>query len=378
MTEARTRVLHVITGLRTGGAETALYTLLRHSAWPRDAVRVVSLTDGGRIAEDIRALGISVECLGGRRGVLTLRQLLRLRRIVIDSRARVVQAWMYHANVVCALVLQTLLRARRPRLYTSVRGAAHARSKQKALLRLVRRADAFLSHAAEKIVFNSRVAAGQHVALGYKATRIVVIPNGFDSERFRPDETRRSLWRERLEAGDRILVGIVARRDVVKDHPGFLDAAAHLADGDAQWLFVCAGSGCGETDETIVNWVRERGLTGRVRLLGECADVSGLYDALDILVSSSISEAFPNVIGEAMASGVTVVATDVGDCRDLVGDTGLVVPPRDAAALATAIRSIASESSAARLARRARARARIVEHFSVRAFVARYEALYAP
>lgn len=377
MTDPGQPVLHVITGLRTGGAETALYNLLRHATRPRAGTRVVSLTDGGRIAEDIRALGIPVECLGGRHGLLSPAQLGRLRRLIIGAGAPVVQAWMYHANVVCALVFRTLPARSRPRLYTSVRGAAHAGSRQKWSLRVVRRADALLSRGAQGIVFNSRVSARQHVRLGYDATRITVIPNGFDTGRFRPDDARRTLWREQLGAGDRIVVGIVARRDVLKDHPGFLDAAARLAADDPRWLFVCAGSGCGETDPTMVEWVAARGLTGRVRLLGECKDVAGLYNALDVLVSSSISEAFPNVVGEAMASGVPVVATDVGDCADLVGDTGLIVPPGDPAALAGAIRAIATEPADAGRARRTRSRERIVQRYSVEAFVAQYEALYA-
>jgi glycosyltransferase involved in cell wall biosynthesis len=121
----------------------------------------------------------------------------------------------------------------------------------------------------------------------------------------------------------------------------------------------------------------ELGIRGKCHLLGPRSDVNRVYCALDILTSSSVSEAFPLVVGEAMASGVPCVVTDVGDSKRIVGPTGLVVPPGDPAALATAWNEMLSTSHDARAQLGAAARQRVCQQFDLGAITRRYEALYA-
>ena len=324
-------------------------------------------------------MGVQRGACGARRAALTafLGRSAAFLRVANSGVPQVVQSWMYHANVLAEFAHWWPSRSQRPRLYTSVRGAAHAAREQGLALRLVRRLDAFGSRAATAVVFNSARAARQHAALGYPEAKFKIIPNGFETDRFRPDAEVRRHWRERLGAHSQPVVGIVARRNVLKGHDYFLDAAREVLRSHPDALFVCAGKGCGDADQGILREVRDRGLDGRVRLLGEIADVAGLYCALDVIVCASISESFPNVIGEAMACGVPPVVTDVGDCADLVGDAGLVVAARDAPALAGAIGRLLSENPAASQARGAASRKRIIEHYSIQSVVGKFESLYA-
>jgi glycosyltransferase involved in cell wall biosynthesis len=118
------------------------------------------------------------------------------------------------------------------------------------------------------------------------------------------------------------------------------------------------------------------GISGRCHLLGPRRDVARIHASLDVAVSSSISEAFPLAVGEAMACGVPCVATDVGDSALMIGETGRVVPPGDAAALAAAIRDVLALKPGERVKLGEAARRSVCERFDLGAVARRYERLY--
>ena len=213
----------------------------------------------------------------------------------------------------------------------------------------------------------------------------MVIPNGFDLGQHRPDEDTRRRMRQALRIEDgTILVGLVARVHPQKDHRNFVRAAGMLSRRypDVRFL-LCGGAGCAGAGDTsprnaeLVRMIEQEGILGRVLLLGQRDDVPAVLNALDLgTLSSSYGEAFPLVIGEAMACGVPCVVTDVGDCGHLVGDTGRVVPPRDPAALARAWEELIELGTAGRSRLGRAARARVEEHFGLPHVIAEYAALY--
>ena len=119
------------------------------------------------------------------------------------------------------------------------------------------------------------------------------------------------------------------------------------------------------------------GVRGNVRLLGPRTDIPAIAAALDVgVLSSAYGEGFPNVVGEAMACGVPCVVTDTGDSAAVVGDSGVVVPPRDPRALAGGVLRLLGLPAAERAALGAVARRRIEEQYSLGAVAARYQTLY--
>ena len=137
------------------------------------------------------------------------------------------------------------------------------------------------------------------------------------------------------------LVGraVVGRLDPVKNHPGFIAAAARLAAEFPEPYFVCIGPGSEAYARQLQAMAEQAGLHGRMLWSGACQDMPAGYNALDVFVSASLSEGSPNVLGEAMACGVTVITTDVGDAAWLMADYGQVVPPADIDALYLAMRN---------------------------------------
>lgn len=374
---ATLRIVHVITGLGQGGAESVLWRL---STFPgQDAEHiVVSLTDDGLYGERLRAVGVAVHALGMPRGRITLGGFLALRRLIAEARPDAVQTWMYHADLIGGLAARLAgVRAIAWGIRNS--GAHLERSSRSA--RMVLRACALLSGVLPgAIVCAAQNAAERHAAKGYRRDRMVVIANGYDLSRYAPDAAARARVRAEWGLdGDVPVIGCVARWDPLKDHANLLRAVAALVrDGrDAGLRCVLVGRGMTADNPDLMAWVDKLDLRERLVLAGPSDDVPAVMNGLDLHVLSSCAEGFPNVVAEAMACGVYCVATDVGDAAYIIGDTGVVVPPEQPEALARGIESALREVAARGRGRAGEAgRARVLEHFDLARMVQRYIAVW--
>ncbi len=368
--------MQIITGLDTGGAETMLANLLSRLDPERCPSEVVSLTSVGDVGVRLREQGVRVRALGLRAALPGPRLLARLAGWIRASRPDAVQTWMYHADLVGGLAAA---RAGRVPVVWGMHNSSLDPHGSRLLTRgLVRVLAALSSRVPRRIVNVSRVSRDLHVRLGYPADKMVVIPNGFDLERYRPDAATRAVTRQALgfDAEARV-VGLAARYDPQKDFGNFVAAAGRLADRRPDVRFLLCGAGVTWDNRVLAESIRASGLGERCHLLGLRDDVPALLAACDVVTSASAyGEAFPMAIGEAMSCAVPCVVTDVGDSAYLVGETGLVVPPRDVAALADAWERLLSAPASERAERGARARARIAAHFELGAIARRYEEVW--
>jgi glycosyltransferase involved in cell wall biosynthesis len=362
-------VLHLITGLETGGAEGTLERLVAGIDRTRFASVVVSMTDAGNIGRQIRVAGTPLKTLGIPRGRGDPRGLVKLLRILRRHRPAILQTWLYHADLL-GLVAQLLGQA--PRLVWNVRctesvGADAVRSLLRRFSRLPR-----------AVVVNAHAGRLFHERLGYRPRRWEYIPNGFDTDALQPDPAAGQRLRAALGIDERaVVIGMPARWHPMKDHATFFSAAARLATRHPNLVLVLAGAGLDAANPELAQAISGSAKLPPIKLLGERRDMSALYPCFDIAtLSSAFGEGFPNILGEAMACGVPCVATDSGDAAQILGPTGEIVPPRDAAALAAAWGRLVAEGPDARRARGAAARARIVEHYQLATMLGRYEALY--
>lgn len=220
------------------------------------------------------------------------------------------------------------------------------------------------------IVCNSRAAAESLIHRAVPERKITVIPNGLAPEAFAVTAT--AFPRQ----PDTLRVGMIARmNNPVKNYPGLLRAAARLLPKFPNLDFLLAGDG--PLRPELERQARELGLASHVRFLGDRRDVPGLLASLDVVVSSSLSESLSNSIIEAMAAGLPVVATRVGGNPELVrdGETGLLVPPDDDEALASALERLLTHSDL-RSAFGSKAREFALKHFSAASVARQYEELY--
>jgi glycosyltransferase involved in cell wall biosynthesis len=270
---------------------------------------------------------------------------------------------MYYGDLAALLALALSGRRKATHLIWSIRCSAMDWRSYGLALSLVVKACALLSRSPDVVTANSVAGLKSHLALGYHPRRTQVLANGIDVDHFRPDAAARIAVRSELGIPENaVVLAHVARVDAMKDHGSFLAAMAALPDVFA----LLAGAGT-ESLAAAPNLFR----------LGRRCDVARLFAAADIVVSSSCrGEGFSNVLAEGMACGLPAVATDIGDARLIVGDTGLVVPAQSPETLAAAIRTLAAESASLRADRGRRARERIVEHFSMKRAVQTHVELY--
>ncbi|NPV75031.1 MAG: glycosyltransferase [Anaerolineae bacterium] len=370
------RVAHVITDLDTGGAELVLARLLVEMDQRRFKHEVISLTTAGQVADQLTKLGIPVSTLGMRVGFPNPMSVLRLARILRTFHPDVVQTWMYHADLVGSIAAR--LAGRAPVIW-GIRNSVLVPGASKRRTILIVRLLAHLSRGLPaRIVSCSEAARLVHIGLGYQAQKFVVIPNGFDVEKFKPDASARLWVRQELNLSPETeVVGFFARFDPQKDHHNFIRAANLLLERRAGVHFLLCGEGVIWQNPALAGWIVETGQSDHFHLLGRRVDMPRLTAALDLAVSASeYGEAFPNVIGEAMACGVPCVATDVGDSAAIIADTGLIVPPHNAQALAGAMLKILEMDSEDRHALSQAARQRVIENYSLAAMVSCYQALY--
>ncbi len=368
------RILHVISSLGPAGAERMLYKLIEATRADGIEHAVVSLTGDGVVGEMLRARDVPVASLGMRSGVPDPRAAARLVWRIGADRPDLVQSWMYHADLLAGIAAAA---GRIPVVWGIRHGGADAGG-LKRLTHLTRAACARLSGVLPaRIVCCAEAVMRSHAAVGYRTDRMVVIPNGFDLDRFAPDPAAGARVRAELDIPPGApAVGRVARFHPDKDHRTFLLAARTVAGALPGALFLLAGFGVTSANPLLASLIDELGLGGRVRLLGVRNDISAVLAALDVVVQSSRVEGFPNVLGEAMACGIPVAATDCGDSAEIVGDTGRIVPTGDPGALANAVIELLTLPVERRSALGRACRQRVMERYHIRSVARRFEALW--
>jgi glycosyltransferase involved in cell wall biosynthesis len=366
-------IVHLITGLDVGGAETMLVKLITRMDRARFENIVVSLKSTGKLGETLAAANVPVLTLNLERLRPYSRNYLSLFRLL--RRATILQTWLYHADLL-GLVAGSI--ARTPVILWNLRCSDMDMSRYPLSSRLVLAALVRLSWLPTMVIANSRSGREFHERMGYRPKIWLVIPNGFDIDVFRPNAQARAEVRRALGVSDdALLIGLPARLDPMKDHGNFFAAAGILARTAPEARFVGIGKGVDAGDPALAALIRRNGIEGQVILLGERPDMPRVYNALDIVsLSSAFGEGFPNVLGEAMATGLPCVATEVGDAAYVLGDTGRVVPPHDPHELARAWRELIEIGPDARRALGRAARERVIENFALDAVVREYEELF--
>ena len=367
-------VAHLITELNMGGAEQMLHKLVTRMDRSSFRCLVASMTDTGPIGERIRGDGIPVLPLGMGLGRPTLSGLARFHHFLKRESVDIVQTWLYHADLL-GLIVGRLAGVRR--VIWGIRCSDLHLKKYRPLTALTVKTSGALSSLADAIVVNSTEGMRVHEKRGYQTERMILIPNGFDTSRFRPDASAKSWLLDLLGLPhDVVFIGLVARFDPMKDHATFFKAASMVARQEDAVHFILIGRGLVPHNERLSPFM-DHHLQGRVHLLGLRDDIPRLTAALDIATSSSaFGEGFSNTIGESMSCGVPCVVTDVGDSARIVGDSGIVVPPVDPVAMAEAWRKLIRFGEDGRRALSEKARSRVLENFDIWKVVKRFEELY--
>lgn len=360
----------LVRALNTGGAQRQVVTLaagLQKSGW---AVVVCSFYSFGDFASDLKEAGVTLHFLSkkGRWDIFGF--FVRLLGCIRRERPDILHSYLGGPNLVAILARVVFPKMR---VVWGVRDSNMELSRYGWAMRFCFLMERLFSGSVDLIISNSEAGKRVRILEGFTADRMRVIPNGVDTEKFKYNATERERMRREWNVpATAVLVGLVARLDPMKDHKNFLEAACLLATRGAQWHFVCVGMGTGADSKALIGSDEALHLGARLRWVRECRDMAAAYSALDILAcSSAFGEGFSNAIAEAMACGCPCVATNVGDASRIIGDAGVVVPPRDPESLSRGIEALALRLSQEGRGLRELARQRIAVDFGVEKLVDR-------
>ena len=369
------KIVHVIIDLDIGGAELALQRLIEAEK-ENLAVQhsVVSLTSLGKVGQHLQSIGIHVHALG-LRGILDIPSVvLQLFLLLRSERPDIVQTWMYHADLLGGLT------ARLAGMRNVVWGirATDVDSRGSRATAVVRVICSFLSHFLPRtIVCVAQAARESHISIGYDSAKMIVIPNGFDLSHLVATNHQRLGLRNACNFDNSLtVVGFLGRFHSDKDQLNFVRAAGLLAVNSRHVRFLMVGRELDSSNAQLMHWIRETGFADHFVLLGERTDVPTCLSAMDIFCLSSRTEAFPNVVAEAMAMGIPCVVTDVGDAALLVADTGVVVPKENSWALANGLGKMLAMSNEKRQLLGQTAKTRIQTEFSMLRCTERFRVVY--
>lgn len=363
------KIMHVITGLDNGGAEKILFNLCVNDRNSQHIV--VSLGSFGKYGKALSKRGIEVVPLGWRRSRLSPSDLISLFRLIRKHRPQLIQTWMPHSNLIGGIVGRL---AGVKRIFWGVHSLHYNRGETKWQTRLVVALTVATSRVVPfRIICCSYSAKETHQKLGYPSTKLLVISNGFEVGPERPVKPATSTPTQEfgLSSGTPVII-MVARFDPQKDHETLLSAASVLESRKEPFQLLLVGPEINAQNSTLSDCIQMLKLESQVSLLGPRDDVPELLRNARVHVLSSKSEAFGNVIVEAMLEEIPSVVTDIGDMPRIVGDTGWVVESGNPVALADALQTALQEDQNQRLLRGRSARARAIEYFSVNRMVDNY------
>jgi glycosyltransferase involved in cell wall biosynthesis len=358
------KLFFLIRSLNVGGTERQLIELLKGLDKSTFNITVGLFYDEGLLRKEIGEItGVRLLSLSKKSRWDLLRFSFRLARVLSKLKPDILYSLLPEANITALIIGRY---SGIPRIIWGIRASNMDIARYNWLSGASIRFCSWLSRFPDTIIVNSLAGHAYHRDLGYSSNRMVVIPNGIDTEKFKPEREAglrlRAEWRIKEGA---ILIGLVGRLDPMKDHPTFLRAAQIIVQTQRDVCFICAGNGPDTYKNKLYNLSEEIGVKKKVLWLGERNDMPAVYSALDIATSSSsFGEGFSNVIGEAMSCGVPCVVTDVGDSASIVGDTGIVTPAKNPQALAAGWMTIIGRLKNDSQNIRKRVRDRIVANFS--------------
>lgn len=366
------KVLHVITGLGSGGAENALLRLITKTSSSITHV-IVCLGGEDQLSSKFLSTGFPIYHLNMKSGQPSIAAVRKLITICKQEKPQAVQTWMYHSDLIGGLVAMI----QKIPVVWSIRQDSPTVALNGLSTWLIAKCCALLSSLIpESITCNSNKAILNHVDFGYAENKFVCIPNGFEDNSGENINTVQDTIRHQsgIRKGD-CIIGHVARFHPVKNHQGFLKAFEILQRQYPQVKAVMIGQNITNSNHSLLSGVSES-VKGKLVLLGARSDVTSLYGLFDFFVMNSYSEAFPNVVAEAMLNGIPCIVTNVGDAAEIVGDTGWIIPVGDTALLSQALHEALQLSSEEKMKKGKEARQRILKEYSIQNMVTQFEAVW--
>tara|TARA_B100000886_G_scaffold300079_1_gene228929 strand:- start:2018 stop:3142 length:1125 start_codon:yes stop_codon:yes gene_type:complete len=370
------QVLHIITGLKKGGAETLLCNLCEYDKEFNHTI--ISLSNTPDLEAPFIKLNIPVFSLNFPDGKIKISGVFKLYRLIKKINPDIVQTWMIHADLIGGLTAK-LIGVKN--IFWGVHHTVLIYGKVKWSTIFILKINALLSHfIPKKIVYCAEKSRSAQESIGFNKSKGVVIQNGYDTKKFHRNTDLGIDFRNELKiSDDTFVIGHVGSYDPLKDQITLIEAFDILNKQNFKFIAVLVGKNLDNDNNDLVTKIEEKGLTSSIHLLGMRNDIPAVMNGIDLFILSSLSEAFPNVLNESMACGTPCITTDVGDASLIVKNTGWIVPPKNPKLIVDAVIDAEDElrtRTISWLKRKDDCHERIIENFSLKKMIQRYKELW--
>lgn len=332
MGSKKKKIIHIINSLNSGGAENMLMKLIKYSDRENYYHEIISLLSKGDLSEEFEKMGVKVHYLNLNKKNL-IKSIFKARKII--KHFDIVNTWLYYSDFFGFLIT----RFTDKKLIWNIRHSNVSKEANKKSTLFILRLNSILSRFVDKITFNSKIALENHEKIGFRNKNIFIIQNGFELDKFKFNLKDRKKYRNELNISEEEKVLItVGRWDIQKDYYTLFESLNRLKK-EMNFKMIMCGSNLDNKNKELMALINKYNLENDVILLGRRDDINKILSVADLYVSSSMGESFSNAIGEAMSCGLHVVATDVGNNKDLIKNIGLIVEPQNAIQLSEAIKS---------------------------------------
>ena len=367
--------MHIITGLDIGGAETMLFKLVKDSPESYRSTIVISLTTKGVIGQRLEKIGITVIELEMRNKISFFCKFLKLKKIIKSKRPKIIHTWMYHANLIGGLAAYI---ANNRNIIWSIRRSELKLNESLTTYLVMKLGALFSEIVPKKIVCVAKSGLKNHESYGYNRKKMIVIPNGFDSEKLKHDEVKRKAIRNSLDINnEQLVIGSVGRFHESKDFKNLVMSATKVIPQYRNVKYMMVGRNLDSKNPILMKWINQTGYRDYFSLIGETDDIAGYMSAMDIFCLSSKTEGFPNVIGEALSMKLPCVVTNVGDVGKIVGKNAIIVTPENRELLCNGLCDMLSMNEEKRIELGLRGRKKIKRGYSLKSVHEKYCDLYA-
>lgn len=351
------KIIHIITGLNLGGAEMSLYKFIHSNENDNQTKQiVVSLSSKNNLLPKFKNKNIEVHVFDFKSPI---KSFTALYLFIKKQNPDIIQGWMYHGNIISYLVSK----ANKSKVIWNVRHSLYSISHEKFVTRQVIKIGKFFSKKVHSIVYNSSVSKDLHERYGFSNLKSCVIHNGFATQTSLYINNCKKKSRQRFGIDENlIIIGHIGRFHEMKDHELFIKMSLKLLEKSNNIAFMMAGTNINYQNPILSKLIPEK-YRDKFMLIGEINDVASVICIFDIFCQSSWSEAFPNVVGEAMAMEIPCVFTDVGDTKFLVGNDRYAVPKKSLNELYNAMHSMILNTKANRSEIGKKLRMRIEKNF---------------
>lgn len=363
--------------LNIGGAELMLKRLVLHSHQKEQFEHIViTLTDLGVMGPELQNEGITVHTLGMKSLATVPLIFLKLQRLLKKIQPDVVQTWMYHSDLLGGLAAKSL---GIKNIIWGIRNTELNTKKDFSRQAMVKLCAKLSYTIPSQISCVANTAMDTHIKQGgYDASKMLVVPNGFDIDKFKPNDIQRLKLRDKLNIkSDELVIGNVGRFDPVKNHENFIKACISLLQKGYKFKVLLAGRDVDLNNPEISRLFKSNKLSKCFLFLGEIDNTPSFYNAIDVFCLCSYTEGFPNVLGEAMATEKVCLATDAGDAWVVLSNNGFRIGSTSSADIAIALETNVLNKALSNVNDIGKgAKIAIVNNYSIDKIVSQFESLY--